>query len=58
MTNNDEYLFDAKVYSYVEAQKLENCQICGKVLKTEADDYYNSDYRTCHDCFGKDFKEQ
>ena len=55
MTNNDEYLFAAKVYSYVEAQKLENCQICGKVLKTEADDYYNSDYRTCHDCFGKDF---
>ena len=55
MTNNDEYLFDAKVYPYAEAQKLENCQFCGKILKTEHDDYYNNDYRTCHDCFTKDF---
>ena len=53
MTTNEEYLFDSKIYNYSEARKLENCQICGKILKTEIDDYYDGDYRTCRDCFSK-----
>ena len=53
LTTNEEYLFDPKIHSYTEARKLENCQIRGKILKTEIDDYYDGDYRTCRDCFGK-----
>jgi hypothetical protein len=42
---------NSKHYTYIELQKIEQCQCCGINLNKKGDKFINDEKRVCEDCF-------